>query len=209
MHPLAQQLDAGLAQLGLNHLSPEIRTRLLAWHDHLLETNQNLNLTGHKEPADSLVKNLINSLAPWRHIDPQAPTADIGTGGGIPGMPLAIALDMPNLTLIESKQKKCRFLEQAASKFAPAVKVRCGDAAEFREPMDQILCAGFGTLGKLLQVTRFCRSEQCRVVAWKGKLETAEAEAADAGWGFGWEMHRFEVPGLEAERHICIGTRKL
>lgn len=199
-------LVAGMNQLGLDPPGSAIDS-LIAYHDLLMDRNQSLNLTGHKDPAESVTKNLLNSLGPWRHVVPTHTTADIGTGAGLPGIPLAIILGMKELLLVESKAKKCRFLEEACRMAAPGVRVLCMDANELRSPVTQVIASGFGTLEKLAHVTRFSRTRDARILAWKGKIETIRDEIEEASsHRIRWEVVPFDVPGLDSERHICIGT---
>jgi len=203
--PHRELLSTGLAAIGLPSAGEAIE-RLIGYHDLLLERNLQLNLTGHKDPAESIVKNLLNSLAPWNHVRVDQRTADVGTGGGLPGLPLAIMLGMPKLVLVESKAKKCRFLEEAAKTYAPQVRVVCEDGNSFRESMDQVMCSGFGTLDKFASVTRLCRERGARLLAWKGKRDGTEAEIIEArGHKIRWVLHPFTVPGLDAERHLAEG----
>jgi 16S rRNA (guanine527-N7)-methyltransferase len=197
-------LTAGIAELGLEH-EPAALARLVGFHDFLLEYNRNVNLTGFTDERESVIKNLLNSLAPWRHIDASRATADIGSGGGMPGIPLAIMLDMPRVTLVESKQKKCEFLRQACETFAPQVQVLHADANGVKRSFGQIVSIAYGTLAKLVQATGHMRAPGTRIVAWKGRMETIEQEIKECRKPFRrWKVERFEVPGLDAERHICV-----
>jgi 16S rRNA (guanine527-N7)-methyltransferase len=218
MQPAARAtLEQGLESLGLT-LTPAKLERLIAFHDLLMRRNLELNLTGHDDETESVTKNLLNSLAPWRHIEIAAPTCDIGTGAGFPGLPLAIALDMPQLSLVESKAKKCRFLEEAVAGLT-GVNVANSDANELRGPFTQALASGFGTLAKFAQVTQRAMPKNSRLLAWKGKREVIDAELAELGGktdsrgifltrGIEWQIIPFAVPHLDAERHLCIGTRR-
>jgi 16S rRNA (guanine527-N7)-methyltransferase len=210
-------LAAGLEALGLTGagapVNADVVARLVAYHDALMAKNAVLNLTGHKDEAESVTKNVLNALAPWRLVDRDALTADVGSGAGLPGMPLAIALSMPRMVLVESKAKKCKFLEEVAS-LAPGLRVMCADASAVREEFSQIVLCGFGTLARLLEVTRGCSGRGTRWLAWKGKRETVDVEIVERGAAGGpgaarvaWEIQAFSVPGLDAERHMCIGTR--
>ncbi|MCA8938503.1 MAG: 16S rRNA (guanine(527)-N(7))-methyltransferase RsmG [Planctomycetes bacterium] len=202
-----ENLEAGLEGLGLALDSNQIEA-LAGYHDFLMETNASLNLTGHKTHELSLVNNLLNALGPWRQIHPTKTSADIGTGGGFPGIPLAIALGMGKLTLIESKQKKCRFLEEACQRFAPEVKVRCDDGNIVREKFQQVMFCGFGTLKKILGVSRACLHPKGRVLAWKGSKERTLIEVEECGIAQQkWELIPFKVPGLDAERHLAVWKR--
>lgn len=198
-------LEAGLESIGLE-LDAAKLDALIGYHDFLMQVNASMNLTGHKEEAKSVVNNLLNSLAPVALVTPELHTADIGSGGGLPGIPLAIALEMPRMTLVESKEKKCRFLQDACQRFSPTTKVLQSDVNEIREPFEQIVSVAFAPLEKLLRVTKSCRTRDTRVLAWKGALETIEREiaACDKRDAKLFAIEPFEVPGLDSvQRHLC------
>lgn len=197
-------LKAGLAELGLE-LPDAALQRLVGYHDFLLEYNLNVNLTGLRDERDSVTGNLLNSLAPWRHIDASGKTADVGSGGGLPGLPLAIALDMPAMTLIESKHKKCEFLREAAFRFAPGVRVLESDVNAATGPFGQILSVAYGSLGKLVKTTVRMWDTPIRVLAWKGRKDRIGREIEECEPSYnGWRVIPFEVPALDAERHLCV-----
>jgi 16S rRNA (guanine527-N7)-methyltransferase len=197
-------LQAALTEMGMTP-APDALDRLCGYHDFLLEYNQQVNLTGFKDERESVVKNLLNALAPWRHVDAARATADIGSGGGLPGIPLAIMLGMERMTLVESKLKKCEFLRQATSRFAPSVEVLHSDAANIHRSYGQIVSIAYGTLAKLLEVTAHMRAPGTRVLAWKGRLETVKEEISECRKGHrNWKVEAFAVPHQEAERHLCL-----
>ena len=199
-----QLLQAGLVELDLKPAT-EAFERLVGYHDFLLEYNQHVNLTGFRDEQESVIKNLLNALAPWRFVDAARATADIGTGGGMPGLPLAIVLGMERMSLVESKQKKCDFLRAACEKFAPEVEVLQEDVNGINRSFGQIISIAYGTLAKLLQATSHMRAPGTRVLAWKGRLQSVESEIAECRKPQrGWKVEPFEVPGLDAERHLCI-----
>ena len=199
-----QLLKTGLNAIGLRD-DPAALDRLVGYHDFLHEYNKNVNLTGFTDERESVIKNLLNALAPWRHIDPSRATADIGSGGGMPGIPLAIMLDMKRVTLVESKHKKCEFLRQAAEKFAHDVEVLNEDANGIKRAFGQIISIAYGTLAKLVQTTAHMRAPGTRIIAWKGRMATIEQEIEACRKPFKrWKVEAFDVPELDAERHVCV-----
>ena len=107
-----ETLAAGLAALGLD-LPAASGDRLLAFRDLLLKWNRTYNLTAVREPEQVLSHHLLDSLAilPWVEA---GPLLDVGSGGGLPGIPLAIARPDLEVTLVDAVQKKVSFLQQAA-----------------------------------------------------------------------------------------------
>lgn len=197
-------LSRGLEKLGLELEESQVE-RLLGYHDLLMQRNRDLNLTGIRDESDSVLKNLLNALAPWRQVYPTKVSCDVGSGGGLPGLPLSIALNMPSMTLVESKAKKCRFLEEAVKEFSPKTNVLCANIAEIEKKYDQIIVCAFGTLEKIL---RFCQkrlSRGGRILAYKGTREKIDEELKTLE---NWEIIPFSVPGMEdAQRHLCVFRR--
>jgi 16S rRNA (guanine527-N7)-methyltransferase len=200
----AKLLGLGINQLGMTPANGALE-RLVGYHDFLLNYNTRVNLTGYTGERESVIKNLLNALAPWRHVDASRATADVGSGAGMPGIPLAIMLGMERMALIESKGKKCDFLRAAVQQFAPGVEVLQSDVNEVKRSFGQIVTIAYGTLAKLVESTRDMRAPGTRLLAWKGKRETIDAEIAECKKAFrNWQVEKFQVPGLEAERHVCV-----
>ena len=107
---LRDDLHRGLGSLGLD--ADALAPPLLAYLALLDRWNKTYNLTAIRDPREMLSKHLLDSLAMWRHVRPGA-LADLGTGPGLPGIPLAIAKPGLRVTLVESNGKKARFLREA------------------------------------------------------------------------------------------------
>ncbi|HQW60570.1 MAG TPA: 16S rRNA (guanine(527)-N(7))-methyltransferase RsmG, partial [Thermomonas sp.] len=107
---LRPELEAGLRQLGLD---TALAGPLLAYLALLARWNQTYNLTAIRDTREMLAKHLLDSLAMHAHLDGIGTLADLGTGPGLPGIPLAIARPAMQVTLVESNGKKARFLREA------------------------------------------------------------------------------------------------
>ncbi len=202
-------LRQGIQELGLACDETRI-AKLIAFHDLLMERTQSLNLTGIRDERESVVKNLLNSLGPWRQVHPTKSACDVGSGGGIPGIPLAIALDMHQLTLIESKGKKERFLEEAVRLSSMELPVIQVDVNVAKQRFAQVTVSAFGTLDKIMRSTRSCLASNGRILAFKGRRERIEEElgALKPGTRNHWQVIPFTVPGLDSpvQRHLCVYT---
>ena len=119
-HPLHAQLCAGLAELGLD---TGFSQKLLDYLDLMARWNKTYNLTAIRDPQDMLVKHLLDSLAMHPYFT-QANLADLGTGPGLPGIPLAIIRPEAHISLVESNGKKTRFLREVLRQLTlPNVRV--------------------------------------------------------------------------------------
>jgi 16S rRNA (guanine527-N7)-methyltransferase len=116
---------AAVRQLGLE-ITPDQFARLLVYQELLADWNTRINLISRQDTARILTYHIIDSLAVSRFIPEKAVGADIGSGAGLPGIPLAIVRSDLQLLLIESIQKKCHFLESASARLAPQnVRILC------------------------------------------------------------------------------------
>ncbi len=109
MHPFFQELKQGSQALGLN-LSDEALTLLLKYQDALVLWNKAYNLTAIRDPKEMLVKHLLDSLSILNDL-PQGRLLDVGTGGGMPGMIIALCQPERSCVLLDSNGKKIRFLK--------------------------------------------------------------------------------------------------
>ena len=110
MHPFFQALKHDSQQMGLS-LSDEALSALLAYQDALLLWNKAYNLTAIRQPKEMLIKHLLDSLSILNHL-PEGRLLDIGTGGGMPGMIIALTQPTRECVLLDSNGKKIRFLKQ-------------------------------------------------------------------------------------------------
>jgi 16S rRNA (guanine527-N7)-methyltransferase len=170
--------DAALAQLA-------------AYLDLLLDANTRMNLTAIKERDEAWRRHVIDSLTllpGFEHVQPGAKVIDVGSGGGLPGVPLAIALPDNQFTLLEATGKKARFLEETARALNLNNVRVVNDRAEtvgqnraHREQYDVAVCRAIGPMRELLEYTLPLVKLGGRVLAMKGpKAEQELEEAADA-----------------------------
>ena len=104
-------LAAGLAELGIE-LPADAQTKLLAFRDLLLKWNKTYNLTALRDPAQAIPLHLLDSLAILPHVGNGA-LLDVGSGGGLPAIPLAIVRPELSVSMVDTVQKKTTFLQQA------------------------------------------------------------------------------------------------
>lgn len=172
----------------------------------LQERNRQVNLTAVDTPEGILTVHVLDSLALVPQLGEAQRVIDVGTGGGFPGLPLAIACPARRFTLIDGTQKKIRFVQEAIEALglgnAEAVAVR---AEQYRptERFDRVVVRALGKLADILRVTRHLLAPGGAILAMKGRRPEDELRALPRGWRA--EVLPLRVPGLEAERHlVCL-----
>ncbi|MGE3851745.1 MAG: 16S rRNA (guanine(527)-N(7))-methyltransferase RsmG [Planctomycetota bacterium] len=214
----------GLGRLGLR-LDERRLAALVAYHDLLLQTcADGLNLTGIRDERESVVANLLDSLAPLSLLDlpAEAPRdqrggltlAEVGAGGGLPGLPLAVVLppSVVEVALIESKEKKCVFLRAAAAAMQPSIaprriEVRREDAMTTPYQYDRLVFRAFGPLATIVRLSDRLLAPGGMAVAWKGRRARIDEELAalPEGRREAIRIVPVTVPHLAAdERHAVI-----
>lgn len=197
---IARRLAAGAQALGVP-LEPAQRQALLALMAELVEWNGRFNLTAITEPTEIVDKHLLDSLAVLPHLHGRR-IADIGSGAGFPGLPLAIADPGRRYTLIESTGKKAGFLHHVVAKLGlenVAVFHGRAEALKPRPPFDGAISRALGSLAEFVRVAGPLLAREGRLWAMKGRVPEAELKALPGGWKL-LNVHPIRVPGLDAER---------
>jgi len=202
---LSPELESGLAALGLpTTLAP----RLLDYLALLARWNQAYNLTAIREPREMLGKHLLDSLAMHGHVGDEN-LADLGTGPGLPGIPLAIARPGLRVALVESNGKKARFLREAVRQLGLGnARVVESRAEDFNEPgtFEAITARALDRLAGILAVGGHLLAPQGRLLAMKGPRVDEEVAELGPEWRL-QAVHDLSVPGLAAERHLVVVER--
>lgn len=203
---LRPQLAAGLEALGL---PAALATPLLAYLALLARWNATYNLTAIRDPRDMLAKHLLDSLAMQPFVRGLRTLADLGTGPGLPGIPLAIATPGLQVTLVESNGKKARFLREAARQLGLGNVQVAESRIEAFQPgthFDAITARALATLPLILELGGHLPGPGGRLLAMKGVVPDEEIAALPAGWRLA-AVHPLRVPGLDAERHLVEVAR--
>ena len=198
----AATLAAGLAELGID-LPAEAQHKLLAFRDLLLKWNKIYNLTALRDPAQAVSHHLLDSLAILPHVGPGA-LLDVGSGGGLPGIPLAIARPELSVSMVDTVQKKATFLQQAAIQLGlKNVTAHHARVETMTGQYAQISSRAFAELKLFVDLTRHLLTPGGRWLAMKGVRPDDEIAALPADI-IVESVIPLHVPGLDAERHLII-----
>lgn len=201
---LDEMLGSGLEQMGLA-LNTEQRERLLDYVALLQKWNRVYNLTAVRAPENMLYQHILDSLAVLPHME-GGRLLDVGTGPGLPGIPLAIVKPELQITLLDSNHKKTTFLRQACIELGLGnVAVECLRVDTFipQQPFDAVISRAFSDLSEFVRLTaRLCRSGG-KLLAMKGVYPHDELAQLPADYQQ-VEVVALNVPGLEAQRHLVI-----
>lgn len=202
---LRRVLEEGLGALGLPRRGG-LPDDLLAFQALLAQWNRAFNLTAVRDPEEVVVRHLLDSLAVHAWI-PRGRIADVGTGAGLPGIPLALALPDRSFTLVDSVGKKARFVRQACRELrldnVTVVQSRLEDYRPDR-PFDAVIARALAPLERLAPLAAPLLAPGGRLLAMSGRDPGRPGKPA----GFDTlEVHGVKVPHLDAPRHLLILRR--
>jgi len=202
---LQKQLESGLAELKLT--LPEGGTAaLLDYVDLLARWNAAYNLTAVRDPLEMVTRHLLDSLAIAPYVS-GASLVDLGTGPGLPGIPLAIAAPERAVTLVDSNGKKVRFLREAVRslKLGNARAVE-GRVEAVKGQFDCITARAFASLADMLGWGGHLLAPGGVWLALKGRYPDDELAGVPAAFRVEG-VHKLHVPGLDADRHVVVLRR--
>jgi len=199
-------LQQGLRELALP-LPPDAAEKLIAYLELLAKWNQTYNLTAIRDPLQAVSHHLLDSLSVLRELpDHPGALADIGSGGGLPGIPIAIAEPARSVTLNDSNEKKGAFLRQAVIELGLRnADVHVGRAEDWRpaERFAVVISRGFASLVDFLATCRHLAAPAGVLAAMKGAYPGDEIAVVPADCDC-QEVRRLTVPLLKAERHLVL-----
>lgn len=182
--------------------------RLLEYIELLVRWNAAYNLTAVRDPVEMARRHVLDSLTLVGHVS--GAVIDVGSGAGLPGIPLAILCPERSVVLLDANGKRARFLRAVKRELGLRSTRVINARAEAWEPPDgaavTIVSRALARLRGFIEMTRCWRGAEMRWVAMKGKLD--RIELADLPKGFSVaDVIQVSVPGLSEERHLVIVTR--
>ena len=187
------------------HLSLAQQQQLLDYHRLLLHWNRAFNLTAIRDPLQMLEKHLQDCLSLLPLLGPYQSLLDVGTGAGLPGIPLAIARPQADYALLDSNGKKTRFLLQVTTELRlTQVQIINARLAQYTAPrrFDVITSRAFAALADMVQQSRHLLQANGRFIAMKGLYPEAELAALPADVQV-VAVHRV-TDIQQAQRHVVI-----
>jgi len=192
----------GAREFGVE-LSPEQESKLIAHLDLMDEWGARMNLTAIRDREQQLTKHVLDSLSVVPYLRGRR-IADVGSGAGFPGIPLAIVMPEAQFALIESTGKKCRFLEHVRDTLGLANVEVVQARAEAWKPAvryDTVVARAVGPVADLVKNAGALVAGNGRLLAMKGRFPEEELAKKLSGWKIA-AVHRLAVPGLAEERHV-------
>ena len=200
-------LAAGVLELGLA-LQASQRKQLLTYIDLLAKWNKLYNLTAIRDPHEMLSHHVLDSLSIVPHVSGRR-FLDVGSGAGLPGVPVAIAQPECEVTLLDSSQKKTAFLQHVAIELELGNTTVCSTRVESWQPnqrFDTIASRAFSELAEFVGRSQHLLAEQGVLAAMKGAYPHAEIERLPEGFRI-QAVTRLAVPGVAGERHLVLVER--
>jgi 16S rRNA (guanine527-N7)-methyltransferase len=187
-------------------LSANTETQFLHYLDLLMQWNKVFNLTAIRDPKEMVLLHILDSLSIHPYLKGDQ-IIDIGTGAGLPGIPLALFYPLKKFVLLDSNSKKTRFLMQVVHELKLAnveiIHSRCEDFhPEYR--FHSILSRAFASLRSMVESTHHLVSQQGQFLAMKGVYPDQEIQALPHEFKL-LAVHKLVINGLNAERHlVCL-----
>ena len=208
---LSQQLQSGLLALGLD-LPETLRARLLAYIALIEKWNRTYNLTSIRDAGEMVSLHLLDSLSVLPFLPESALAgrrwADVGSGAGLPGIPLAMVRPDLEMTLIEAVEKKSAFQRQAKIELALSnVAVLAARVENVPgERFDAVISRAFAELVDFVSLAGHLVAKGGRLYAMKGLVSGDELGRVPPAWTVA-DCARLSVPGLDAQRHLIVLER--
>jgi len=199
---LAVILQEGVGRMKLQ-ITPPVQSRLLAYVSLLVKWNQVFNLTAIHDPQQMVIRHLLDSLSLVPYI--RGPRlVDVGSGAGLPGIPLALVFPEHEVVLLDSQAKKIRFITQVVADLGiPNILIAHTRVEDYhpQQMFDTVISRAFATLMEFAGATQHLCRGGGYMLAMKGKFPQNELDEIHKT-GRKIDVIPVQVPGLDAQRHI-------
>lgn len=198
----AEQLASGIAVMGLQ-VSATAQQQLLTYLALLQKWNKVYNLTAVRDPEAMVTLHLLDSLSVLPYID-DTPLLDVGSGGGLPGVVLAIVKPDLQVTTIDTVQKKAIFMRQVKGELGlDNLTVVHSRVEQFlpEQLFGQVISRAFSDVALFMQLTEHLLLDGGKWLAMKGQVPTKELSAIDVQ---PTKVIPLDVANLDAERHLLV-----
>lgn len=202
---LAEQIRAGIAAMALE-LPDSAVEKFARYLDLIAKWNRVHNLTAVRETDQMVVLHLLDSLSVLPHLAQASTVLDVGTGPGLPGIPVAVARPDLAVTLLDSSHKKCTFLRQAKTELVlENVEVACERVEEWKpaQRFDAVISRAFSDLADFVQQAQHLVAPGGVMLAMKGVYPFEEIARVPATHRVA-KVLELKVPSLEAKRHLVF-----
>lgn len=203
---LREQLHQGLMAMKLTATQAQ-EAALISYLHLLMEWNRVYNLTAIRKPQEILIKHIFDSLIILPYLYGQD-ILDVGTGAGLPGVPLAIMQPQKHFVLLDSNKKKTRFLVHVLQQLGlnnASIQANRIEAFTNAQGFDTIMSRAFSSLKDFLVVSHHLIKSGGQFLAMKGNYPEVELREIPEEYNVAG-IHRLVIPGLSAERHVVIMT---
>ncbi|EAS41710.1 16S rRNA (guanine(527)-N(7))-methyltransferase RsmG [Photobacterium profundum] len=205
---MKQRLVQLIAQTELQVTEQQVQ-QLVGYVELLHKWNKAYNLTSVRDPHEMLVKHIMDSIVVSAHLQGEN-FIDVGTGPGLPGIPLAIMCPEKNFTLLDSLGKRIRFIKQVVHELNIANVTPVQSRVEEFQPeqgFDGVISRAFASMNDMVSWCHHLPAENGHFLALKGQF--SEQEVAELPeWCSVTEVKSLQIPELEGERHLVILTAK-
>lgn len=201
---IAAQISEGIAAMKVE-LAPAAQARLAAYIELLAKWNRVHNLTAVRGTDQMVALHLLDSLAVLPHVASARRLLDVGSGPGLPGIPLAIARPDAEVSLLDSSHKKAAFLQQAKAELAlDNVEVVCERVEQWRpeKRYDAVISRAFADLADFVEQAQHLVAPGGKMIAMKGVYPFDEIARVPATHRV--QVVELHVPRLEAKRHLVF-----
>lgn len=201
---MKQRLEQLIKEAGMD-IPANQQAQLMAYVEMLHKWNKAFNLTAVRQPQEMLVKHIMDSLVVSQYLEGNQ-FIDVGTGPGLPGIPLAIINPEKSFTLLDSLGKRIRFIRQVVFELKITNVTPVQSRVEDFQPefgFDGVLSRAFASMSDMVTWCRHLPSEQGVFLALKGQVDQTEIDELPSGCSV-TDIKPLIVPGLEGERHLVI-----